>query len=93
MESEEEVMMSYNAYGELETNTDHKLEQDEKRDHKCECSLTITMQLALNRLVAVTLQVCVQGILGLKLCLVARYRDFSFLNVSLSVQGSAEELH
>jgi hypothetical protein len=43
MESEEEVMMSYNAYGELETNTDHKLEQDEKRDHKCECSLTITM--------------------------------------------------
>jgi hypothetical protein len=42
MESEEEVMMSYNADGELETSTDHKIEQDEKQDHERECSLTLT---------------------------------------------------
>ncbi|XP_021939078.1 nucleolar protein 14 homolog [Zootermopsis nevadensis] len=34
VESEEEVMMSYNADGELEMNTNHELEQDEKQDHE-----------------------------------------------------------
>lgn len=42
VESEEEVMMSYNADGELEMNTNHELEQDEKQDHERECSSTLT---------------------------------------------------
>jgi hypothetical protein len=42
MESDEEVMMTYNADGELGMSTEHKLEQDEKQGNKRECSLTLT---------------------------------------------------